>query len=104
MTTAAEYLAAMTLEEKAALCTGLTTWTTIPVDRIGLPPIRFADGPHGIRRTLGSSSMAVGADNATCFPSAASIAATWNRDLVYEVGRATVGTGTAHGLAAEHEA
>ena len=85
---AARRLSALTLEEKAALCTGETAWTTTPVERIGLPSIRVADGPHGVRRTPDSSTMAFGAHDATCFPTAASLAATWNVDLAREVGAA----------------
>ncbi len=85
---AASRLSALTLEEKAALCTGETAWTTTPVERIGLPSIRVADGPHGVRRTPDSSTMAFGAHDATCFPTAASLAATWNVDLAREVGAA----------------
>ena len=85
---AARRLSALTLEEKAALCTGETAWTTAPVERIGLPSIRVADGPHGVRRTPDSSTMAFGAHDATCFPTAACLAATWNVDLAREVGAA----------------
>ncbi|MGD0576433.1 MAG: hypothetical protein ABSB61_13895 [Anaerolineales bacterium] len=40
----------MTLEEKAALCIGATPWTTTPVERLGVPQLFVADGPHGLRR------------------------------------------------------
>ena len=39
----------MTLEEKAALCTGASMWTTVPVERLGVPAIMMTDGPHGVR-------------------------------------------------------
>ncbi len=84
----ASWLDALTLEEKAALCTGDTAWTTTPVDRVGLPSIRVADGPHGVRRIPNSSAMSFGAFNATCFPTAVSLAATWNVDLARAVGQA----------------
>ena len=42
----------MTLEEKAALCTGATAWTSTPVDRLGVPAMFVADGPHGITAQL----------------------------------------------------
>src|SRR5689334_6652115 len=48
---AKRYLAEMTLEEKATLLTGDSMWTTAAVPRIGLPALRMADGPHGVRRT-----------------------------------------------------
>jgi beta-glucosidase len=40
----------MTLEEKAALCTGAGPWTTTPVERLGVPEMTVTDGPHGVRR------------------------------------------------------
>ena len=40
----------MTLEEKAALCTGATAWTTTPIERLGVPEMYVTDGPHGVRR------------------------------------------------------
>ena len=40
----------MTLEEKAALCTGASPWTTTPVERLGIPEMTVSDGPHGVRR------------------------------------------------------
>ncbi len=43
-------VAQMTLEEKAALCTGRSSWTTTPIDRLGVPALLVTDGPHGIRR------------------------------------------------------
>ena len=43
-------LAQMTLEEKAALCTGASMWTTTPVERLGVPELTVSDGPHGVRR------------------------------------------------------
>jgi beta-glucosidase len=77
----------LTLEEKAALSIGLTAWDTFPVERLGIPSIVVSDGPHGLRRVpdinAGSNSLP-----ATCFPTASALAATWNLDLVYEMGQA----------------
>lgn len=38
----------MTLEEKASLMSGKDFWTTKPIDRLNIPSIFLADGPHGI--------------------------------------------------------
>src|SRR4029078_6361110 len=73
---AKRYLAEMTLEEKATLLTGDSVWTTAAVPRLGLQSLRMADGPHGVRRTQSTGSMAFGAHAATCFPTASSTAAT----------------------------
>lgn len=78
----------MTLEEKASLLTGDSAWTTTPVPRLGLASIRMADGPHGVRRTHATESMAFGAAESTCFPTASSMSATWDPELVRLVGEA----------------
>jgi beta-glucosidase len=78
----------MSLEERASLLTGDSAWTTAALPRLGIPAIRMADGPHGVRRTQRTESMAFAASAATCFPTASCSAATWNRDLLREMGRA----------------
>ena len=85
---ARRYLAEMTLEEKATLLTGDSAWTTAAIPRLGLPSLRMADGPHGVRRTHSEGSMAFGAQAATCFPTASSTASTWDPDLLREMGEA----------------
>ena len=50
MTDIQAIVAEMTLEEKAALCTGASAWTTVPVERLGVPEMIVSDGPHGVRR------------------------------------------------------
>ncbi len=78
----------MTLEEKAALCTGATAWTTTAIPRLGLPELVVSDGPHGVRRVPDNNSMTAESFPATCFPTASSLASTWNVDLIADVGRA----------------
>lgn len=78
----------LTLEEKAALCVGASAWTTAPVERQGVPALLMADGPHGVRRVPDVTSIAGRSLPATCFPTAACQAATWNVDLVGELGAA----------------
>jgi len=78
----------MTLEEKAALCTGASAWTTTPVERLGIPPMLVSDGPHGVRRVPDIHSIGAQSLPATCFPSASGLASTWNVDLIHEVGQA----------------
>ena len=60
----------MTLEEKAALCTGASAWTTTPIERLGVPEMIVSDGPHGVRRVPDVSEMAMDSLPATCFPTA----------------------------------
>ncbi|MBP7691622.1 MAG: glycoside hydrolase family 3 C-terminal domain-containing protein, partial [Anaerolineales bacterium] len=78
----------LTLEEKAALCTGASAWTTVPIQRLGVPAMTVTDGPHGVRRAADLDTMISQSLPATCFPTASCLAATWNVDLVREVGQA----------------
>ena len=78
----------MTLEEKAALCTGVGPWTTTPVERLDIPELRVVDGPHGVRRVENLNSMISASIPATCFPTAASMASTWDVDLIHELAQA----------------
>lgn len=81
-------VAQMTLEEKAAMCTGASAWTTTPVDRLNLPELLVSDGPHGIRRVADIHSLAINSLPATCFPTASSLAASWDTELLFEMGQA----------------
>jgi beta-glucosidase len=80
-------LSQMTLEEKAALCTGATNWKTVAVEGLGLPAMFVSDGPHGLRKVenegLGAKSLP-----ATCFPTASSTASSWDVELLYQMGQA----------------
>jgi len=81
-------IAQMTLEEKASLCSGLNFWYLKGIERLGVPSIMVTDGPHGLRKQTGDADH-VGLNEsvpATCFPTASALAATWNRDLVRQVG------------------
>lgn len=85
-----DLIAQMTLEEKAGLCSGLDFWNTKGIERLGIPSVMVTDGPHGLRKQQGSADH-LGLHNsvpATCFPSAAGLASTWDRDLITQVGEA----------------
>lgn len=78
----------MTLEEKAAILSGKTVWETREINRLGIPAIFLADGPHGIRKQAGTGDH-LGLNPslpATCFPTAATIANSWNEQLGEEIG------------------
>lgn len=83
-------LAQMTLEEKAGLCSGLDNWHTKAVERLNLPSIMVADGPHGLRKEKPSKGEQafVPSYPATCFPTASALACSWNRELLFKVGEA----------------
>jgi beta-glucosidase len=88
MTKVANLIKKMTLEEKAALCTGAGPWTTTPVERLGVPEMTVTDGPHGVRRAEDLHTFISKSVPATCFPTAASMASTWDVDLIHKLGEA----------------
>lgn len=86
---AQELVTQMTLEEKATLTIGRDFWTTHPIERLGIPSIWLADGPHGVRKAPKSDEVGLGNSlPATCFPTASALASTWNVALVEEIGAA----------------
>ncbi len=78
----------MSLEEKAALCTGAGPWTTTLIERLGVPEMTVSDGPHGVRRVEDLSDLMRESLPATCFPTASCLASTWDVDLIHAVGQA----------------
>ncbi|QFZ20634.1 glycoside hydrolase family 3 C-terminal domain-containing protein [Saccharothrix syringae] len=78
------------LEDKVALGSGASFWTTRAFPAAGIPSLTLTDGPHGLR-AQGESGDHLGlADGtaATCFPTASALASSWDVGLVAEVGRA----------------
>lgn len=88
MTDIQAIVAKMTLEEKAALCTGASAWTTVRVERLGVPEMIVSDGPHGVRRVPDAKSLMMTSLPATCFPTASCLASTWDVDLLHKMGEA----------------
>jgi beta-glucosidase len=88
MTKITNLIEKMSLEEKAALCTGAGPWTTTPVERLGVPEMTVSDGPHGVRRVEDVHTLISTSVPATCFPTATSMASTWDVDLIHKLGEA----------------
>ena len=90
----ADLLGRMTLEEKASMLAGSGWMESTPVDRLGIPAIKMADGPLGVRSWAGSSAITNSVNSplakvqTTSFPSGVAMAATWDRDLVQREGQA----------------
>lgn len=85
-----EIINRLTLAQKAALMSGRTTWETVGFEEAGVPSIFLSDGPHGIRKQEGAGDhLGLNASvPATCFPTAATLANSWDEALVEEVGAA----------------
>ncbi len=88
----------MSIEEKAALCTGASPWTTTPIQRLGVPELVVSDGPHGVRRTEDLTDLIGASLPATCFPTASCLGSTWDRELIHAMGQALAEECTALGV------
>jgi beta-glucosidase len=78
-----ELVSQMTLPEKASLLAGADMWHTVAIARLGIPAIQVSDGPNGVRGAddnLGETSV--------CFPVGVAMGATWNPELIEQVGAA----------------
>lgn len=76
--------------EKTALLSGLNTWQSRPIPRLGIRSLFMADGPHGVRKQVGSADhLGINASQpATCFPTAATVASSWDLELAEQIGSA----------------
>ena len=86
----AEIIAKLNLEQKCALLSGAGTFTTRGYQKAGVPAITLSDGPNGVRKQAGAADH-LGLNPsvpATCFPTAATVACSWDSALGEEIGRA----------------
>ena len=80
----------LNLEQKCALLSGDTVFTTRGYKNAGVPSITLSDGPNGVRKQAGAADH-LGLNPsvpATCFPTAATVACSWDPALGEEIGRA----------------
>ena len=85
-----DIIAKLSLEQKCALLSGKNTWQTQDYPKQGVPAIWLSDGPNGLRKQAGAADH-LGLNPsvpATCFPTAATMANSWDPALGEEVGRA----------------
>ena len=87
--TVEEIIRKLTLEEKAALLQGWGEWDTLCLQKKGIPAIFLSDGPHGLRKQAGAGDhLGLNASlPATCFPTAATMANSWDVELGEALGR-----------------
>ena len=85
-----DIIAKLSLEQKCALLSGKNTWQTQDYPKQGVPAVWLSDGPNGLRKQAGAADH-LGLNPsvpATCFPTAATMANSWDPALGEEVGRA----------------
>ncbi len=80
-------LAALSLDDKCRLVAGQTTWRTQAFPEAGIPQLKMSDGPNGVRGEGHGGSGTPG----VVMPSGITTGATWDPDLVAELG-ALIGT------------
>lgn len=79
----------LTTEEKAALVSGTDFMYTNPIPRLGIPSLCMSDGPHGLRKQIGSGDNGISrSEMATAFPTAACTASSWNPENTRKMGAA----------------
>ena len=83
-------ISAMTLEEKASLCSGRDFWHTKAVKSQKVPEIMVSDGPHGLRKQPLSQDHLGNFESikAVCFPAACATASSFDRALLTKMGKA----------------
>ena len=85
-----ELIKKLNLEQKCALLSGETVFTTRDFSEKGIPAITLSDGPNGVRKQAGAADH-LGLNPsvpATCFPTSATVANSWDPALGEEIGEA----------------
>ncbi|CAE6481260.1 unnamed protein product [Rhizoctonia solani] len=78
-----DIISKLSLNEKTRLLAGIDLWHTYGVPRLGVPSLRFTDGPNGARGTKFFEGTP-----AACFPDATGLASSWDPELLQKVGQA----------------
>ena len=87
-----EIIQNMTLDEKILILNGLDVQTTLPIERLGIEPNTFIDGPHGLRDYFDESF------NPTHFPNMCCIGASWDKEAIFKMGEAIGKECVVHGV------
>ena len=90
----------LTLRQKAELLTGKGFWQTRDIEEEDIPSIFLSDGPHGLRKQAAKADhLGFNASiPATCFPTAAAMADSWDEQLGEEMGEALGEEAVAQGV------
>lgn len=82
-------LSQMTLEEKVGMVHANTMFSSGGVERLGVPSLKYTDGPHGVRwESVANGWKSVGWENDACsyLPALSALSSTWNRELARSYG------------------
>ena len=73
---------------KAGLTSGRDAWFTKAIERLNIPSIHLSDGPHGLRTIIEDDQNLLSGKSipAVCFPAECGMAASFDRELLYETG------------------
>lgn len=85
---AREIVSKMTQKEKLMYISGYKDFSIYSIPRLGLPEIKMADGPQGIRNDTQS----------TMYPAGILSASTWNRNLIRQLGKSLGSDAKARGV------
>ncbi|WP_310605047.1 beta-glucosidase [Anaerosporobacter sp.] len=80
----------LTLEEKIGMIHGNGLFKTAGVERLGIPELKFSDGPMGVRNDFENANwktIGLSYDAVSYLPSNTSLASSWNREAAYQVGQ-----------------
>ena len=95
-----DIIKSLSLEQKCALLSGGTVFTTRALPGKGIPAITLSDGPNGVRKQAGAADH-LGLNPsvpATCFPTSATVANSWDPALGEAVGAAMGEEAAAQGV------
>jgi beta-glucosidase len=94
----ADAVSSLSVTDRVKLLSGGSMWETASLGEIA--PVVLSNGPHGVGKQTaeGDHVGATATVPATCFPSATTLASTWDLDLVSEVGAAMGREARSHGV------
>lgn len=95
-----EIMGKMTLEDKIRLCSGATFWESEKMEQYGIPSFFMSDGPHGLRTQKGDADhLGINkSEESTCFPAACASSASWDPELLREMGEAIAEEALSYGV------
>lgn len=85
-----DIISKLSLDEKVSLLSGKNFWESRDLKKVNLPSIFLSDGPNGLRKQAAAADQ-LGLNPsipATCFPTSATSANSWDPALLYQVGEA----------------